>query len=102
MPDLKNSFTPYGTNRREPYSTVLSFSTLWSNNRHSMNRATNWTRQSPMPSPILSPSSILLGLPHPVRNDKNTNELFDSYPPALREIFQLQEYSPIQDLDEFH
>lgn len=103
MPDLKNSFTLYGANRREPYSTVLSFSAFRPNSRHSMNRATNWTRQSPMPSPIFNPSSLLLlGLAHPVRNDKNTNQLLDSYPPALRQIFQLQEYSTIENLHEFH
>jgi len=67
-----------------------------------MNRHTYRTRQSPMPPSIPSPSSLLLGLAHPVGNNKNTNQLLYSNSPTLRQLLQLQEYSTIQNLHELH
>jgi hypothetical protein len=67
-----------------------------------MNRATSRTRQSPMPSPILKPLNIFLRLAHPVRNNKNANQLLDSHAPTLRQPLQLQEYSTIKNLHKLH
>src|SRR2546425_7477302 len=55
-----------------------------------------------MPPPILSPPNLLLRLPHPVRNNKNPNQLLDSNAPAPRQLLQLQENFPIQNLHKFH
>src|SRR5207249_10813172 len=61
--------TPPGVcqNKKEPQqpwldSTILSFSSLWPNRRYSLRRAASQTRQSAMPSPILSPPSLFLRL----------------------------------------
>jgi hypothetical protein len=92
MSKQKNSFTIYTAQTDEnPDSRNLSLSTFGPNSRHSVNRTTSRTRESPMPSSIPNPSSLLLGLAHPVRNDENSNQLLDSYAPALRQIFQLEE-----------
>src|SRR5712692_3416542 len=67
-----------------------------------MNGATSRTRQPPMPPSIPNPSSLLLGLAHPVRNNENSNQLLDRHAPTLRQIFQLEENPAIQNLHEFH
>src|SRR5712664_1965235 len=80
----------------------LPFPALRPNRRQSKNRTTSRTRQPPMPPSIPNPSSLLLGLAHPVRNNKNTNQLLDSHTPALRQLLQFQEYSTIKNLHELH
>src|SRR6266566_5789429 len=78
-------------NSRELDSTILSFSSLWPNCRYSLRRAASRTRQSAMPSPILSPPILFLRLAHPVGNNKNANQLLNRYTPVPRQLFQFQE-----------
>src|SRR5712664_192309 len=103
MSKRKKSFTLYtAPNAENRDSRNLSLSTFRPNSRYSVNRAASGTRQPPMPSPILSSSSLFLRFAHPVRNHKNTNQLLYSNSPALRQLFQFQEYSPIKNLHEFY
>src|SRR2546430_10739579 len=87
-------FDPYEARplfpRRED-SRDLPFPALRPSRCQCMNRAASRTRQSPMPSSLLSPPVFLLRFPHPIRNNKNPNQLLDSHTPAPGQIFQLQE-----------
>jgi hypothetical protein len=86
----------------EAKSRVLPLTPLRPNRSNSMNRHATRTRQPAMSPPILSPPNLLLRLPHPVRNNKNTNQLLHSNTPAPSDLLQLQENTTIQNLHKFH